>query len=477
MSSNEAFPSVADVVVIGAGPAGMFAALEAREQGLSVVVVDEQSSPGGQIYRHVLVSDATRARVLGPDYLAGASLARHFMRSGVRYLRNASVWDVSADDGGQQVHVLDSGVARRIDTQAVIYCGGAQERPFPIPGWTLPGVLTAGAAQILLKRDGCVPGTPAVLIGCGPLLYLLADQYLRAGAPIRAVLDTTTFGDYLAALPLMVPALRSRRAWADLTKGLGMMRRLKQAKVPHLKGVDALALEANADGNVAKVCFTHRGRRQFIDTDVVLLHQGVVPNTQFSRAMRAPHVWSGSADCWAPITDAWGEIAQTGIFLAGDGRGIVGAHAAALQGRLAALAVAARAEKITARTRDALAKSLWRTLRAETALRPMLNRLYRAKAINRVPQDDVIVCRCEEVSAGEIRHTVELGCTGANQVKAFTRCGMGPCQGASCGLTVTEVVADTLGKSPDKVGAFRVRPPLKPVTLGQLADADRRGRK
>jgi bacterioferritin-associated ferredoxin len=260
-------------------------------------------------------------------------------------------------------------------------------------------------------------------------------------------------------------------AWKALGKGTGMLRRLKRAEIERVSGVTQIAIHAGEHGRVASVEYVVKGQTQRIDTALVLLHQGVVPNTQFSRAMGAAHRWEGPEDCWVPITDAWGELAGTGVFIAGDGRGIVGAKAAAIQGRLVALAVAARIGRMPSEERDRAAKPEWHALDAETAVRPMLNLLYRAKPENRVPKDDVVVCRCEEVDAAEIRHAVALGCQGPNHVKTFTRCGMGPCQGASCGLTVTELIAEASRLSPDAVGAFRIRPPIKPVTLKQLANA------
>ncbi|CAE6847897.1 Hydrogen cyanide synthase subunit HcnB [Paraburkholderia aspalathi] len=461
-----------DIAIIGAGPAGMSAALKALSLGVSVRVFDEQATPGGQIYRNVLHTDARRVRTLGPDYLAGQTLAQAFATDvGKAYEPRASVWHVEPSDGEHLVHYTQRERSLSIRARFVVHCGGAQERPFPVPGWTLPGVMTAGAAQVLLKQDSCVPSQPVVLAGCGPLLYLIAYQYMCAGVTIRAVLDTTSTKDYWKSFPLLLRALMKPVAWTTLGKGTGMLRRLKRAEFEWVSGVTRVAIEAGEHGRVASVKYVVKGQTQRIDTALVLLHQGVVPNVQFSRAMDAEHRWKSPEDCWVPVTDVWGELAGTGVFIAGDGRGIVGAKAAAIQGRLAALAVAARIGRTSNEERDRTAKPEWRALDAETAVRPMLNLLYRAKPENRVPRDGVVVCRCEEVDATEIRRSVALGCQGPNHVKAFTRCGMGPCQGASCGLTVTELIADASHISPDAVGAFRVRPPIKPVTLRQLANA------
>ncbi|ADG19671.1 FAD/NAD(P)-dependent oxidoreductase [Paraburkholderia atlantica] len=462
------FPSEAvDVVVVGAGPAGMSAATRAASAGLSVVLLDEQDAVGGQIYRAIGRADARRKEILGPDYAAGASLADAFSRSGARHVAHASVWQVTREHA---VHYLRDGKVGSFDARRVILATGALERPFPIPGWTLPGVLTAGAAQILLKSAGEVPAEPPVLAGCGPLLYLLGWQYVRAGVPIRALVDTTRHEDRWRAKKHLLSALR---AWPFLSKGLQLIRTLRAAGVPIYEAADDLRVESKQDAQgverAAALSFSTQGRAQRIDANVILLHQGVVPNTQFTLSLRAHHHWDAAQLCFAPTTDAWGELDVPGIFVAGDGGGIGGALAAAEQGALAALRVASQLGAIDAAACEREAEPHRRALESVMRIRPFLDSLYRPRDANRIPRDDVVVCRCEEVTAGDVRGFVELGCLGPNQAKSFGRCGMGPCQGRMCGLTVTEIIADARKVPPGEVGYYRIRPPIKPLTLGELA--------
>lgn len=456
-----------DLVVVGAGPAGMSAATRAAQAGLSVVLLDEQNALGGQIYRAIERVDAHRREILGPDYAAGATIADAFSRSGARYIPNASVWEVTRE---RIVHYLKDGKVGRIEGRRVILASGALERPFPIPGWTLPGVLTAGAAQILLKSAGEVPASAPVLAGCGPLLYLLGWQYVRAGVPVRALVDTTRHEDRWRAKRHLLSALR---AWPFLSKGLHLIRTLRRAGIPMYEGADDLRIEAQTarDGTerAAALAFTTRAGEHRIEADVILLHQGVVPNTQFTHAIRAAHRWDDAQLCFTPNTDTWGELDVPGIFVAGDGAGIGGAQAAARQGTLAALAVAAQLGAIDAAAREREAAAHRSELARVMRIRPFLDSLYRPRDANRIPADGTVVCRCEEVTAGDLRGFVALGCVGPNQAKSFGRCGMGPCQGRMCGLTVTEVIADARKVSPAEVGYYRIRPPIKPITLGELA--------
>jgi NADPH-dependent 2,4-dienoyl-CoA reductase/sulfur reductase-like enzyme len=454
-------PESVDVVVIGAGAAGMSGAVALSGMGLDVVLLDEQGSPGGQIYRGITLAPLSRRDLLGPDYAHGNELAQRLASSTVRYEKGASVWQVTRD---HQVSYLRDGRLHTLSAKAVLLATGAMERPFPIPGWTLPGVMSAGAAQILLKGSGLAPTEGVVLAGCGPLLYLLGWQYLRAGVPIKALVDTTRAEDYWRARRHLFAALR---AWPYLRKGLELMRSLRSAGIAHYTGAEHLSVEGEEAATA--LTFTASGKKQRVATRCVLLHQGVVPNIQFSQSLRARHEWDIDQLCFSPVVDPWGELDVPGVYVAGDGAGIGGAQAAAVQGQLTALGIASQLGTISPAQRDQRAEPLRATLESNLRIRPFLDSLYQPKEENRIPADDVMVCRCEEVTAGDLRSFVALGCVGPNQAKSFGRCGMGPCQGRMCGLTVTEIIAKSRGVSAAEVGYYRIRPPIKPITLGELA--------
>ncbi len=454
-----------DLVVIGAGPAGLAAASEAAALGLGTLVLDEQAAPGGQIYRGVETSPLEGTGVLQGGGERGTALARQMRQSGADYLPGSTIFDISPD---RWLGIDGPAGLGFVHGERVLIATGALERPFPIPGWTLPGVMTAGAAQIMLKTAGAVPTAGAILAGTGPLLYLLATQLLRAGGRIEALLDTTEPGAYRRALPWLPRALG---AGAKLLEGLGLLRALRGAGVRHVKGVRALRAEGG--DRLERVVFSRGGAEERLPAALLLLHQGVVPSIQMSQALRLDHAWHDRQLCFIPATDAYGESSAGGIFIAGDGAGIEGAEAAVASGRIAALQIACQLGRIDAAARDARMSAPRRVRRREQRLRPFLETLYRPADAFRVPAgDDVLVCRCEEVSAGRVREGVRRGAQGPNQLKAFLRCGMGPCQGRLCGLTVCETIAAARGVAPAEVGYYRLRPPLKPVTLGALAAAE-----
>lgn len=459
MASNE-------LIVIGAGPAGIRAAADAAALGLRVLLLDEQPAPGGQIYRNVANNvrpAAGEVDVLGEDYWRGREVIDALAASGVEHVRGATVWTVEKDPLAVGYVVGEESFLR--EAGRVIVATGAYERPVPVRGWTLPGVMTAGAVQVLMKSQGAVPEGRIVLAGSGPLMMLVACQLHAAGANIVGFVETTPGSNWRAAIEHLPRALA---APAMMLKGLGLRRTIRASGIRAHSGANGLA--CTGSDRVDGVEFDCGGTHHRIDADLVLLHEGVVPNVQITRMLGLEHDWHEPQRYWRPKLGQWGETSDGRISVVGDGGGIIGAAAAETSGRIAALHVGAALGAITADERDRRAGALFARKRAETRIRPFLDHLYRPAPEVVSPTDpQVVVCRCEEVDVGEIRSCVADGSVGPNQLKAYSRCGMGPCQGRMCGLTVAEVIARERGVAVDEVGYYRVRSPIKPITLSALA--------
>lgn len=455
-----------DLLIVGAGPAGMAAAVTARRHGLSVRVVDDQPAPGGQIWRGIETVAATpRAKRLGESYLSGAERAAAFRSCGALYEPESQLWQI---EPGFRAFVTRGGKARIVTAQAVILATGAQERPMPFPGWTLPGVLTVGAAQILLKTADSVPEKPVWIAGCGPLPLLYMTQLLAAGGRIAGFLDTTPRGRVGAALRHLPQGLGRL---GDLIKGLSWSLALRRAGFPIIRHVTEL--RAEGEGRLQRLRYrTEDGREAEASAEVLLVHEGVVPNIHAPLALGCAVSWHAGQHCYVPVLDAWGESSQANVFVAGDGAGIGGAEAAEPRGRLAALRVAGRLGRLDDATAETAATPERRALVSALALRPFLDALYAPRPQLYAPPDETLVCRCEEVTAGELRARAVEGRPGPNQLKAFTRAGMGPCQGRQCGYSMAHIIAAAQNRPVEEVGFYRIRPPLKPVTLGELASLD-----
>ena len=456
-----------DVAVIGVGPAGLAAATVTASLGLSTIAFDESPSPGGAIYRALTTTPVRRPEVLGPDYWRGSNLVRAFQAAGAEYLPATSVWGIARrDDGAFDVGVTGGRPAARVvetfAARALVIATGTLERPFPIPGWTLPGVVTAGGVQTLLKNAALVPEGRVVFAGSGPLLWQVAWQCLNAGARIDLVLETIPRGRLAEAMRHAPGFMFS----GYLARGLELVRSVRRRTrvVEHVE-----ALEAQGEGRVERVRHALDGTWQEAAADALVLSQGVVPNLHLAAALGCEIAWNPTQACFEPVVDDWGGTTIGNVFVAGDGAGVAGVEAAIARGRLAALAVSNALGRIDAAQRDADAEAPRRAVTHGLRGRAFLDVLYRPADAFRRPHGDTLVCRCEEVTARQVRDAVRAGATDVDALEVATRCGMGPCQGRFCALTACEIVADERGVSPADVGHPRVRFPVRPVTLAETA--------
>jgi hypothetical protein len=276
----------------------MAAAVMARSHGLEVMVVDDQSEPGGQVWRSVERS-ARRDDILGPSYVEGRSVAEVFRASGVIYQPRSQLWLI---EPGFRAFVSRDRQTQVIETKVVIVATGAQERPVPFPGWTLPGVLTVGAAQILLKNAGQIPAGPAWIVGSGPLPLLYVVQLLRAGGEVAGYLDTTPVGQWRGALRHLPGALRVS---GDLLKGLGWTAKLRTSRAPVIKGV--IEIEALGNERIEKLRYrTEVGAIATVEANTLLVHEGVIPNLHSALSLDCAVAWNSVQECYAPTRRAQG---------------------------------------------------------------------------------------------------------------------------------------------------------------------------
>ena len=453
-----------ELAIVGGGPAGLAAATLATELGVETVLFDEQSPPGGQVYRNIEANsegEGGLGAIFGADYARGLALVRAFRASAADYEPMSSVWQVAANG---KVGVSQGGRSWLVSSRRVIIATGAMERPVPRPGWTLPGVMGAGAIQTLMKASGIVPDRPVVIAGSGPLLYLVAFQLTKAGAPLLAVVDTSESNlasTAWAALPVLLPF------GVDLLKGLSWMGALRARHVPIYRGRNLVVEGAS---RVEAVSFDSGGKRMRIATSLLLLHEGVIPNNQITTSLRCRHVWDAAQIAWRPECDVFGATSSPLVAVAGDGAGIGGARAAIHRGRLAGLDAAFRLGRITQQERDRRAAPEHKALARELRFRTFLDRTFRPTESIGTLADETIACRCEEVTAGELRALIDEGFTDVNQLKSFSRCGMGQCQGRMCGSTIARILAEGLDTDMASVGHYRLRIPVKPLPLAELAE-------
>jgi len=455
--------STYDLIIIGAGPAGLSAATLVSEYKIKALILDENRAPGGQIYRGI-EANQKNTHNLGSGYQQGLGLVQSFRAANLEYRCSAKVWYLSNDG---KVSYSIAGKSYSVHGKQILIATGAQERPFPLLGWTLDGVMSAGAAQILLKESGVVCEN-AVFIGTGPLLYLIAHQYISVGTPIKAIIDTTPRGNYYQALKHCFGGLWGIK---DIIQGWRWRREIIQSNTQFISNVDDVRISGS--DSVKSVDYLKNGIWQNLQCEHAFIHQGVVPDINISLSVGCEKIWNERLACWTIRTNEHCESSIKGISVAGDACTINGGVAAAHKGSIAALNILSQLNIISTSQRDKLVKPFKRTLKVEIAPRAFLDALFKPDQRYRIPKDDnTIVCRCEEISLADIKDSIRIGCVGANQLKCFSRCGMGLCQGRFCGLSASEIMAKELGVATSNIGYFNIRPPIKPVTLGELATLD-----
>jgi len=448
-------------VIVGAGPAGSCAAATLAAAGLAPIVLDEAPASGGQIYRRAPAGFTRPYRAL---YGFEAAKARRVhdafdgIKGSIDYRPDTLVWDLR--HGALQC--LTGGRSREVPYRDVILAPGARDRIIPFPGWTLPGVYTLGGAQIALKHQGCAIGRRVVFMGTGPLLYLVAWQYAKAGADVTAVLDTAPFAAKRRALPGLL------RGGSTFAKGLWYVAGLRARGIVVANGVRPVAAEGKDAAVSALVYRDAAGTERRLACDAIAFGFGLSSETQLADLAEIPFTWDPVQQQFLPERDLAGRTSVPRVYLAGDGSGIAGADAAELAGERAALALLEdRGHEVDKRR----VAGLERALRRIAGLRVAFEAAFPFPVdIAAGMSDETVLCRCEGVTAGELRHAAgALEAGEINRAKAFTRCGMGRCQGRVCGPAAAIVLAAALGVPREGIGRLRGQPPVKPIPMAAVS--------
>ncbi len=444
-----------DAIIVGAGPAGLAAAAVLATQKRSALLIDEQVSPGGQVWRNT-----------NPAH----------QWPGVIYSPASTVIDVNAQETISVTwlqHTPGGKVMRETQARALIIATGAMERPLLFPGSQLPGVMGIGAVQSVLKQGRLVPRGPGVILaGHGPLLLLTVKQIIEQGASIDAVLDLSIPGARQKAAKCLPGALMADPSL--LFQGMQLLRSFRKIGIPVWNNVTAL--QALGDGHIERLQFVADGRQQRMPARLLAVHDGVLPNTQLTRLLNLEHRWNERQQSFNPLTLTNGQSSHPQIWIAGDGAGIAGVDLAVQRGRLTGKAVAYALEASSThavKNHDNVnALSLERSIRRRLPARHFIDTLYPPLPVDHLATGDTIVCRCEAITLDTIRRAIVQGAVGPNRVKTFTRCGMGACQGRQCGTQLTRIVAQSTGRPVDAIGALRIRPPLKPTLIADYLGMD-----
>lgn len=470
---DSAAPLTVDVAVVGAGPAGLSAALSAARSGLRVALIDERKQAGGQYYKQPSPGLTITEAELDRQFREGRALAARTMAAGVVSLSEAAVWSSTGDN---DLLIVQPSGTRRISYRKLILATGAVERAVPFPGWTLPGVMTTGAAQSFLRSCAVSPGRRILIAGHGPLNLQLAAELLKAGITVVAVAELSPAPGLQNLLDLATMLAMAPRLVAD---GLTYRLALQRHGVPLLHGHSVV--KAEGKGSLTGVTLApldadrkpdmNRSRR--FEADVLCLGYGFNPALELAAALGCELSFDARWRHLAVVCDREGRTSKPDILAAGDGARFGGARMAMASGVIAGYA-AARDCGAPSATEGTLELDKARTaLRRAGRFQDALWSIYRARPITtELAEPDTLVCRCEEVSQGALRAALDDGAASLGSIKRQTRLGMGRCQGRYCAPLAAEILSCALGRPPDAEQMFAPRTPLRPVSVGAIAALD-----
>jgi D-hydroxyproline dehydrogenase subunit alpha len=456
---------MADVVVVGGGPAGMAAAAAAARRGARVVLVDATARLGGQFFRQPLLDDGTGSTPAGPSLPARF---RGLAAGPLVDLRlGRSVWSASREAAGFLLR-LDGGPGRLLRSRALVLATGASELALPFPGWELPGVVTAGAAQALLKSQRVAIGRRVVVAGTGPFLFPVAAALAKSGARVTAVEAAQARSGARA-----VPGLVARPA--KLAEAAGYAWELARHRVRFLTGRAVTRCEGS--GRVERAVLARlgpdwkavRGQEQTVEADAVCVSYGFVPRLELARQLGAGDSGRTGFLAGGVACDATMASSTPGLFAAGELAGVAGAEVAELEGEVAGHAAASYVGLRDGRS-PSEREGLRRRLERGRAFANGLEALYPlGTGWTSWLDRSTVFCRCEQTTWGSVETAIRQGATSAREVRSVTRCGMGYCQGRTCGPALQLAISAVTGRPIDRVGDLQKRPVAAPVPLGQVA--------
>ncbi len=459
-----------EIAIVGAGPAGLSAALEASRAGARVTIIDEYSRPGGQYFKQPPSSFKLLDRsLMGRDYQAGQELLSRISDGNITLMSGTLVWGAFSPDT-LELYQEERGECLRLSSDRTIIATGAYDRPIAFPGWTLPGVITAGAAHSLVKSQFVLPGSRVLLAGSGPFQLPVASQLLKGGAQVVAVLEAGRVGGWVTRVPAI---------WRHLDKvneAKDYLGAILKARVPYEFGwtvIEARGKDHVEDAVISQLDENYHpisGTERVLQVDTICLGFGFIPSLQLPRLLGCESAYDKGLSAWVTACDENQATSVQGVYVAGETTGIGGHDVAMCEGAVAGLRAASDIGKIGSDEAEDRLSKVRGNLKNHREFSSFLNRTFSLRpGIFELAREDTILCRCEEVTLGEVEGAA-MECGGSiRTIKQLTRAGMGPCQGRICGSLVAQVATRISGNSIAEIAPDTPRPPIKPIPLGALA--------
>lgn len=457
-----------ELIVIGAGPGGIQAAITASELGLEVTLIDSQPSAGGQYFKQQL----REFNIHDTSYhqKQASKLFGQLENSNVKFLDKTLVWGIFHNPKTNlwQLTLQGDRCPPRIESAFIIIATGAYDRSIPFPGWDLPGVITAGAAQIMIKNQGVIPGKQVIVTGTGPLQLAAASNLIEAGAKVQAVLECNQ-NLIFRGIPHL-PSIWGQ--WRRLEEGVQYAGNLIKTKTPYRIGWSVIKTDGNEKveevtiGKLDSEGYPIPKSYQNIMVDAVVVGYGLTPSTEFFRLLDVEMFYSKSEGIFLPKRNDFFQTSSNGIYAVGDCAGIGGANLAMLEGKIAAIDIAVQTGQTRLSTMIAPLKQTIKHLKREQKFARFLGELFSIpESLFSLAMPDTIICRCEQISLADVKEAISFGAQSVTDIKNITRSGMGNCQGRTCGSILTQLLAREVRCNPEDCQYLNIRPPVHPIKV------------
>ena len=452
-----------DIIVIGAGPSGVAASLTSALNGAKVLIVDSSFDTGGQVYK----PPPDTFQEIKKNYSTEIKIQKYHKKlleeHGVHIALEHTVWQVSK---GFQIYAFNNR-NKKISwkCKTLIVATGTYERIIPFPGWTSPGVIGLAASTTLLKSHRVLPGYNTIVAGCGPLLAVVASGIIRAGGHVKAVIDLNGPFSWFSSISSMLTNPSS------LIQGIGWLKDIIFSRTPIY--FNSTVKEVINHKNELEINITKINSKGLINTENIIkinadslcIGHGLIPSLDILTILGVKKFFDFQSASWLAKTDKYFQTSVNNLYIVGDGAGISGAVPAYEKGLLAGHSASLNLNFISHKYFQRITKKIFVKLKKfEKFGKSMAKLMTPPSSLIQNITDDTIICRCEDIKRGEIEKAIKSGAIEINQLKAWTRCGMGPCQGRTCEDTIARIMADHVGDR-QTVGMFARKIPIKPIPM------------
>lgn len=446
-----------DVIIIGAGPSGVKSALTCSKKGLKVLIIDSNGNSGGQIYRAPPKSYIKKSKKTLEENLIQIKFSEDLKRNNIDTAYNHTVWQVSP---GFKIDTFNENGTIQWNTKNLIVATGTYEKIIPFDGWTTPGVIGLAASTILLKAHQTIPGNKIVLAGNGPLLISVAYYILKFGGKVDAIVDTSSKFEWIKS---MISLIFNPK---NFIQGISWILKIIFSRVPIYSNSLINKVFKIENGISVEIQNIKNKQIKKLTTEVLAVGHGLTPSTDISRLLKINHTYNDLKGGWIPRLDKYFRSSMQGLYITGDGAGISGAIPAEDKGELAAYALLKDQNIIIEKEfTNKTSRIIKRLNRYEIFAKGIAKLNFTPKDLINNISENTILCRCEDITKRDIINAVNNGAKNLNQIKSWTRFGMGPCQGRTCQYSVAKVASEELKCNVKDLGYLTGRTPLRPFPL------------